>query len=505
MFLRRTDVIIIGSGFAGTLLGWILAKQGRSVTILDKARHPRFAIGESTTPTADFLLAHLADRWELNELVPLVNYGRWVREYPSLMRGLKRGFAYYRHEVGRRHRDSLDDRGSMLVAASASDEWSDTQWLRSDVDHFFARNAVAAGCRIDEECRMTFARFDSIDGEWTLRFDRKDGSQGEVRARFLVDSTGGTDFGETYLSNAEQSLSMRTETGAMFGHFSAVGSMQPHSDFFLEDTENYFHPDASAQHQVTEEGWYWMIRFDHGCTSVGLVQPTCKWPVGLAPRNAMDYWQSQLARYPTIRSMMEHSVLEAPANGLRYQPRINRKLKYASGPGWVALPTTVGFVDPLHSTGIAHALSGVLRVADILLDTKLSSEKIQSYSNAVSREIDWIDTLVAGCYLGLPSFQRFLAYSCFYFVSAIAFEETLVRDPGHWNEGYMLSRCNALHDRVEPIYVQLLNGHLISDRDCHEAIRRAIEPWNRIGLLEPSRGYRFAHTAPPKYLLPQLG
>ena len=56
---RRFDVAIIGSGFSGSLLAWVLASQGRRVIVIDAAKHPRFAIGESSTPIADLLLRAL--------------------------------------------------------------------------------------------------------------------------------------------------------------------------------------------------------------------------------------------------------------------------------------------------------------------------------------------------------------------------------------------------------------------------------------------------------------
>ncbi len=57
------DVVILGSGFAGSLLGLLLRKQGLSVLVIDRARHPRFAIGESSTPAADFILESLCEEW----------------------------------------------------------------------------------------------------------------------------------------------------------------------------------------------------------------------------------------------------------------------------------------------------------------------------------------------------------------------------------------------------------------------------------------------------------
>ena len=91
------DAVIIGSGFSGSILGQILARSGWRIAIVDRAKHPRFAIGESSTPTADFLLAYLADRWRMPELRPLAAWGTWKETYPQITCGKKRGFTYFGH------------------------------------------------------------------------------------------------------------------------------------------------------------------------------------------------------------------------------------------------------------------------------------------------------------------------------------------------------------------------------------------------------------------------
>ena len=58
--MRKFDVIIIGSGFAGSIMAMILRRLGRTVLVLEKGKHPRFAIGESSTPVADLVLRDLA-------------------------------------------------------------------------------------------------------------------------------------------------------------------------------------------------------------------------------------------------------------------------------------------------------------------------------------------------------------------------------------------------------------------------------------------------------------
>jgi FADH2 O2-dependent halogenase len=50
------DVAIVGSGFAGSLTALALLRRGQRVALVERGRHPRFAIGESSTPLANLLL-----------------------------------------------------------------------------------------------------------------------------------------------------------------------------------------------------------------------------------------------------------------------------------------------------------------------------------------------------------------------------------------------------------------------------------------------------------------
>src|SRR5438874_1023868 len=88
------DIAIVGSGFGGSLTAMIARRLGYSVVLLERGTHPRFAIGESSSPLANLLLEELAIKYDLPRLLPLTSFGPWQRDYPDIGCGLKRGFTY---------------------------------------------------------------------------------------------------------------------------------------------------------------------------------------------------------------------------------------------------------------------------------------------------------------------------------------------------------------------------------------------------------------------------
>src|SRR3990167_7321266 len=148
------DVVVMGAGFAGSLTAMILQRVGRRVALIDKTRHPRFAIGESSTPIANMVFRDLANRYDLPRLLPLAKYGSWQETYPHIGCGLKRGFSYFGHKSGQRFMPSPTHANELLVAASSHDRDSDTQWLRADVDQFFCSEAATLGVTVLEDCAV---------------------------------------------------------------------------------------------------------------------------------------------------------------------------------------------------------------------------------------------------------------------------------------------------------------------------------------------------------------
>lgn len=521
--------VIIGAGFSGTILASILARHGRDCLVVDRSQHPRFAIGESSTPTADFLLAYLAHRWDVPELAPMACFGTWRDAYPDMRCGLKRGFSYYRHTPGKPFNDDSKHSNSLLVAASATDQWSDTHWYRADVDHFLAKMATTYGADLLENTEVKSCSWSASEKNWSVDLLR-DGQSMSVNTKWIIDASG---FGEATSRWCEHNADdtwMRTQSSAVFAHVADLKSFSKQIPGHELEAQQFFDSDDAAQHHVTEDGWFWMLRFLDNRASIGFVQAHTRdrrFPAAAQSDSMTERFMHRVARYPSIADLMSNATITNP-KGPDGKPtaysveRMSRCRSHAFGPGWILMPVTYGFVDPLHSTGIAHALSGVCRIADALISPDVAiDQKLSKYSDDLRQEVAWFDTLVSGCYQGLPSFQRFIAFASFYFTASISFEKQLANDPSHWPDGFMNANDQNMRRVAEEIWSETLRHETtysvpsdptqraagpmntsmqISTEKFVQSVQRAIEPWNSVGLLSDSSNNRFQHTAPPKRL-----
>ena len=167
------DIAVVGSGFGGSLTAMIARRLGRPVILLERGKHPRFAIGESSTPLANLLLEELARRYDLSRLLPLAKWGSWQMTYPQIACGLKRGFTFYHHQFDKPFLNDSERRDQLLVAASPRDGIADTHWYRADFDHFLVREAQALGVEYLDQTKLAGVTFNgksvTLDGDRATR------------------------------------------------------------------------------------------------------------------------------------------------------------------------------------------------------------------------------------------------------------------------------------------------------------------------------------------------
>lgn len=466
------DIAVVGSGFAGSLLAMIARRLGRSVILLEKGKHPRFAIGESSTPLSNLLLEDLTTRYDLPRLKPLTKWGRWQRAYPEVGCGLKRGFTFYHHELGEAETNDSDRTRQLLVAASPHDEIADTHWYRADFDHFLVLEAQAAGvCYLDE-----VGLHAASESEEEIRIDgTRNSAKLTVRAKFVVDATGPRGFLHRALSLRGRPLPGFPHTQALFSHFSGVRRLD-------EPQAQPFPVNAAAVHHVFDGGWVWVLQFNNGITSAGTAV-TDRMAERLKLADGAPAWDRVLELIPVLKKQFAAARLERP---FIHVPRLSFRSGCIAGKRWALLPSAAGFVDPLLSTGFPLTLLGISRLAEII-GTDSFGAGLSAYSAQTDSDLLAAARLIGALYKSMANFPLFVSISLLYF-AAVSFAEMARRLGKSRLAGSFLlhdhplfgPQCKALLDSI-------LRAESLDSQDLTERILRIIEPFNVAGLGDPAR------------------
>src|SRR5688500_15794941 len=316
-------------------MAMIAQRLGCRTVLLERGRHPRFAIGESASPLAGILIEQLADRYDLPRVRPLSAFGTWQRTYPDVVCGLKRGFTYFRHDGAQSYRMDADRSTQLLVAASPNDELSDTHWLRADVDHFLVREAIATGVEYLDEIQIeSFER--SCDT--SVLTGRRRETPVSIRTALVVDASGPHGFISRALKIRNSGFAGYPPTQALFSHFTDVARCEHMPAFAaprrLDEMAPYAMDDA-ALHHVFDGGWMWVLRFGNGVTSAGIAV-TDDLAQELRLADGEPAWRRFLALYPSIAAQFAGA---APTREFTWMPRLSWRVEQAAGPGWVMLPS----------------------------------------------------------------------------------------------------------------------------------------------------------------------
>ena len=509
MSRQSYQIGVLGTGFAGTITGLILKQMGYEVVLVDRSRHPRFAIGESSTPIADRILAKLCDQYDLPELRPLTAYGSARQQSEHYRVGPKRGFSYFSHHSQPNHSkdpqtvshsfDPGDREQQLLVAASQCEELSDTHWHRATVDHFIAQCAVRRGLDLLEDVDLRSIELETSSA-WRLRGTHDD-EELDLRVHFLIDATGRRSPLASSLHLPEETDQLRTQSGAVYGHFKDLDRSDTWFRHANTSDEHPFPCDDAAVHQITTTGWMWQLRFDNQITS-------CGWglPRQYMPRPEEDltiWWQKRIEEFPSLRQQFSDASVVAPEGGLQHVPRLQYLRKVISGRGWAMLPSSAGFIDPLHSSGIAHAMANIERLTALFPGAgALPSEAcLHQYGKNMKHEFLWIDLLVSACYEALFDFRLFQRVCMWYFLAVIHYERQRLSG-SQSPPAFLSANCQDLQTVIRKHLTDLprredgpLSRHQINR--LNSDYREAMAPFNHADLLSTANHPFYQHTAAP--------
>jgi len=524
----RYDIAIVGSGFGGSLLAMIAHRLGRSVVMLERGRHPRVVIGESSTPITNLLLEELTTRYDLPAVRPLAKWGSWQKTHPEIACGLKRGFTFYHHDLDRlQYADDVilskdlgapsfasrrvggntplschpersegsafcldqpdalfvDRARQLLVAASPHDEISDTHWYRADFDHFLVREAQKLGVDYFDEAEL--ACVTQSDTAVNLEGTRH-GDKISLSAEFVVDASGPRGFLHRALGLGELELPGFPSTQALYSHFSGVGRLENLHPTPKGECTPYPVDDA-AVHHVFDGGWIWVLQFNNGLTSAGIAAKDAL-TEKLKLADGAGAWQRILRRIPALESQFAAAKAERP---FTHMPRLAFRSATINGDRWALLPSAAGFVDPLLSTGFPLTLLGVARLADIFehdWGSERFAAQLQTYAAQTEGELLATARLIASLYANMDDFPVFTSLSLLYFAAA-SFTETARRlGKPHLAPSFLLHdhpsfgpACVRLFERARQLRTKKESDELSAD------ILQVIEPFNVAGLGDPRR------------------
>lgn len=318
------DVVVIGGGPAGSTVAALLAERGFAVTLCEKARHPRFHIGESLLPANLPLLEKLG----VADEVAALGMEKWGIEFVS---------PWHAERTLLEFGQAWDK--SMPLAY---------QVRRADFDAVLIRNAAAKGARVVEGCRVrdVALRADGSGGVVTAQCD--DGATVRYDARIVVDASGR----DTFLANklGAKRKNKAHNSSALYGHFANAERLPGR----LEGNITIFWFD---------HGWFWFIPLADGATSVGAV---C-WPYWLKsrPKNRSldDFFRDTIALCPPLADRLARATLLAPVEATG---NYSYGATHAQGPGYLLLGDAFAFVDPVFSSGVYLAMNGAFAGADLV-------------------------------------------------------------------------------------------------------------------------------------------
>ena len=498
----RVDVAIVGGGFAGSLAASCLLAAGRTVAVIERGSHPRFAVGESSTPATNIALRAIADRFDLRWLAPLTRHGSWAATHPALRVGRKRGFAYFHHAPGAPFDPGEDHAAELLVLASATPAAADVHWNRADFDAYLAARAVAAGAIFYDRTELKSLLDRPTRGGAAARYELKGvraeeptgaGGPVTVAADFLIDAGGPGGALRQLLALPDATALLKTRTAAVYAHLNNLEPWEATLDGLGCDRADHpFPAGEAAVHHLLPGGWNWELRFDDGTTSVGRVAAIGGKPPSFDPADPFG-----AAAAPTLSRRYAASSHAAPAGGPVRTGRLQRRTGRVAGDRYALLPSAAGFVDPLHSTGTAHAAAGVLRLCT-LLDRHWGRPSLpaalKAYGQRVNRELDRIDGLVAPCYAAMPDRETFQLAVLPYFAAATRGERgaTVAESPADGD--YLLADDPAFTAAVEGFAARLGRD---GPGELRAALRKRLEPWDAVGLFDPAVPNMHVRTAAP--------
>jgi flavin-dependent dehydrogenase len=366
---NTADVVVIGGGPAGSTASTLIAQHGYRVELFERARFPRFHIGESLIPETYWVLERL-------KMLDKMRNSHFVKKYSVQFVNAagKLSAPFYFHD-NKPH--------------ECSQTW---QVVRSEWDLMMLRNAEEQGVRVHEGTRVMDVLFDGARATG-VRIQNEDGSQREVLARVVIDASG--------------------QSALLQNHFKLrvwdpvlnKGAVWTYWEGACRDTGRDEGATIVLQ-TVNRQGWWWYIPLHNNTVSLGVVAPFDYLFKGRGAHE--EIYNEELERCPAVKQRVAGATRKT---GYFATKDYSYRSQQVAGDGWVLVGDAFGFLDPLYSSGVLLALKSGQLAADAVVEGlekgHLSAAQLGRWGPMFNQGVDRMRRLVCEYYDGF-SFGQFV-------------------------------------------------------------------------------------------------
>lgn len=352
------DVVIAGGGPAGSSTANFLRQKGRSVLLLERTKFPRFHIGESLLPFSNDIWKELGVFEKMNQTFIHKPGARFLHEESGAE------FTYY-----------FDD------AIRPGNPYA-FQVKREDFDLMLLDRARELGTEVREQTLVKDVHFGS-DGV-TVQAIGPDGVPYEVRAAMFIDATGRDALiaGKRQLKVHDDLVTTNVALHCMFAGIPRRNGLE----------------EGLIIIGLFDGGWYWVIPFKDGDTSVGFVLEKSYTRVNRG-LSRQDMYDQVLSGLPHLTEIMRGAK---PLQEVGSQANWSYRCSQFYGDRMLMVGDAAAFVDPLFSTGVLLGINGARFAAEhvdaALRDGDFSAQRFASYQESCISGMDLFKNLVTEFY-----------------------------------------------------------------------------------------------------------
>lgn len=353
---NNVDVLVIGAGPSGSIAAAILKKAGLSVQMVEKLTFPRFVIGES-------LLPRCMEALEEAELLDAVK---------------AKGF---------QQKD-----GAKFVMGNAVCDFNFSQqftegwrWTwqvpRAEFDKTLADACEAKGISLQYQAEVTDIQIFDDHSITTVKL--ADGSEENIRARFIIDGSGyGRVIPTLFGLNKPSSQATRK---TLFCHMT-----DPNRSAAVE-------PNRITVYVHNAKTWIWVIPFSNGNTSVGYVGDPEFFEQ--FPGTPEEQFRALINAQPELKERFGNAEMT-------WEPRTLQSWSATTdtfyGKGFVLTGNVTEFLDPVFSSGVTLASVSAQLAANMVI-RHLNGEQVdweKDYMKRMQIGVDVFRTYVNSWYDG---------------------------------------------------------------------------------------------------------